>query len=243
MIRPARVFALSLVVAVAVVAGLRGAPRAERPTPGKTVKPTIAILYFDYGGKKTELEPLREGLAQMLITDLAELGEIRVVERARLNAVLEEQKLAASGKVDAATAARIGKLLGARELVVGSFFDLAGALRIEARVVEVEAGKIVRSVGVNGPAGDFWALERDLAAKLADTMRTALPATFEHAALLPPKPRPPKVAASTAVTYGRGLAAADAGKKAEARARLGKVVEEAPGFTLAKQDLNALLAP
>jgi len=107
----------------------------------------------------------------------------------------------------------------------------------------VETGKIVRSVGVNGPAGDFWALERDLAGKLGDTMRTALPAAFEHAALLPAKPRPPKVAASTAVTYGRGLAAADAGKKAEARALLGKVVEEAPGFTLAKQDLNALLAP
>ena len=238
MISPARVIALALVVAVAV--GFRGAPHAAA---GKAAKPTIAILYFDYGGKKAELEPLREGLAQMLISDLTELSEIRVVERARLNAVLEEQKLGASGKVDAATAARIGKLLGARELVLGSYFDLAGALRIDARVVEVETGKIVRSVGVNGPAGDFWALERDLAAKLADTMRTALPAVFEHAALLPPKPRPPKLAASTAVTYGRGLAAADAGKKAEARALLGKVVEEAPGFTLAKQDLNALMAP
>ena len=241
MTSPARFIALALAAAFAV--GFQGVPRAERAAAGKTVKPTIAILYFDYGGKKAELEPLREGLAQMLISDLAELSEIRVVERARLNAVLDEQKLAASGKVDAATAARIGKLLGARELVLGSFFDLAGALRIDARVVEVETGKIVRSVGANGPAADFWALERDLAGKLGDTMRTALPAAFEHAALLPPKPRPPKVAASTAVTYGRGLAAADAGKKAEARALLGKVVEEAPGFTLAKQDLNALLAP
>ena len=184
MIPPARLFAL-VVVVVAVAFGVRGAPRAAA---SKTVKPTIAVLYFDYGGKKTDLEPLREGLAQMLISDLAELGEIRVVERARLNALLEEQKLGASGKVDAATAARIGKLLGARELVLGSYFDLAGALRIDARVVEVETGKIVRSVGVNGPAGDFWALERELAAKLADTMRT-------------------------------------------------------PGFTRAKQDLNALMAP
>jgi len=236
-IHPARFIALALVVAVTV--GVRGVPRAA----GKAVKPTIAVLYFDYGGKQADLEPLRQGLAQMLITDLAELGEIRVVERTRLNAVLEEQKLAASGKVDAATAARIGKLLGARALVLGSYFDLAGTLRIDARVVEVETGKIVRSVGANGPAADFWGLERDLSAKLADTMRTALPAAFEHAALLPAKPRPPKMAAATAETYGRGLASAAAGKKAEARALLGKVVDEAPGFTLAKHDLNALMSP
>jgi len=234
---------IALLIPVLGFLGHEGAPRAERPAAGKPVKPTIAVLYFDYGGKKVELEPLREGLAQMLITDLADLPEIRVVERERLKAVLEEQKLAASGKVDVASAARLGKLLGAQELVLGSFFDLAGTLRVDARVVEVETGKIVRSVGVNGPAADFWALERDLASKLADTMRTALPAAFEHAALLPAKPRPPKMAAGTAVTYGRALAAVDAGKKAEARALLGKVVEEAPAFTLAKHDLNALLAP
>ena len=228
--------------AIILVLGFAGAPRAEKPA-AKPVKPTVAVLYFDYGGKKADLEPLREGLAQMLITDLAELPEIRVVERARLKAILEEHGLAASGKVDAASAARVGKLLGARDLVLGSFFDLAGTLRIDARVVEVETGKIVRSVGVNGPAADFWGLERDLAAKLADTMRTALPAVFEHSAQLAPKPRPPKLAAATAVTYGRALAAADAGKKAEARGLLTKVVEEAPAFTLAKHDLNALLTP
>ena len=240
MTSPVRLIALLIVA----VLGFEAAPRAtERAATRTKAKPTIAVLYFDYGGKKADLEPLREGLAQMLITDLADLPEIRVVERERLKAVLEEHKLAASGKVDAASAARVGKLLGAQELVLGSFFDLAGTLRIDARVVEVETGKIVRSVGVNGPATDFWGLERDLAAKLADTMRTALPAAFEHAALLPPKPRPPKMAAATAVTYGRGLAAADAGKKAEARALLTKVVEEAPAFKLAKQDLNKLLTP
>ena len=232
----------ALVLAFLITMASTGASRAAKPA-SKPIKPTVAVLYFDYGGKKPDLEPLREGLAQMLITDLADLPEIHVVERARLKAVLEEHDLRKSGKVDAASAARVGKLLGAHELVLGSFFDLGGSLRVDARVVEVETGKVVRSVGVNGPAADFWNLERDLAAKLADTMRTALPATFEHAAVLAPKPRPPKVAADTAATYGRALAAADAGKKAEARGLLTKVVQEAPGFTLAKQDLNALLAP
>ena len=232
-------------VAFLIPLALAGASRADKPAgkPAKSIKPTVAVLYFDYGGKKAELEPLREGLAQMLITDLAELREINVVERTRLKAVLEEHDLARSGKVDAASAARVGKLLGARDLVLGSFFDLGGSLRVDARVVEVETGKVVKSVGANGPAADFWGLEHELAGKLADTMRTALPAAFEHAAAPAAKPRPPKMAAATAVTYGRALAAADAGKKAEARGLLSKVVEEAPAFTLAKQDLNALLTP
>src|SRR4029078_10112693 len=150
-----------------------GGSRAEKAA-SKSIKPTVAVLYFDYGGKKAELEPLREGLGQMLITDLAELPETRVVRAARLKAVLEEHDLRKAGKVDAASAARVGKLLGAHELGLGRFFDLGAALRFESRVVEVETGRIVRAVVVNGPSADFWGLERDLAAKLADTMRTAL---------------------------------------------------------------------
>src|SRR4029078_10548372 len=111
-----------------------GASRAEKAA-SKSIKPTVAVLYFDYGGKKAELEPLREGLGQMLITDLAELPETRVVRAARLKAVLEEHDLRKSGKVDAASAARVGKLLGAHELVLGSFLHLGGSLSVYARVV------------------------------------------------------------------------------------------------------------
>ena len=127
--------------------------------------------------------------------------------------------------------------------MLGSFFDLAGTLRIDARVVEVETGKIVRSVGVNGPAADFWGLERDLAAKLADTMRTALPAAFEHAALLPPKPRPPKWRRARPRPTGAPSRRPTPARRPRPARCSAKVVEEAPGFTLAKQDLNTLLAP
>jgi TolB-like protein len=219
---------------------LSGAARAA-DTPPPAARPTVAVLLFDTGGKQADLEPLREGLAQMLITDLAERPEIRVVERTRLEAIMDEQRLARSGKVDGASAARLGKLLGARALVLGSFFELAGTLRVDARVVEVETGRVVRSVGVNGPATDFWALERDLASKLDDVVRTTLPAAFEHTRAPALRPRPAKMGSGTAATYGRALLAVDAGQKAEARALLTKVVDEAPTFVLAKQDLNALL--
>jgi TolB-like protein len=202
-------------------------------------KPTIAILTFDYGGKNAALEPLREGLAQMLIADVSNLSNVQVVERARLKALLEEQKLGRSGKLDAATAARVGKLLGARFLVLGSYFDIAESMRVDARVVEVETGKIVRAVGANGASGDFLGIEQELAGKLGDVLAAALP---EVAKATPPvRSKAAKVKSTTVATYGRALLALDAGKKNDAKNLLAMVVEEAPDFRLAKAELNALM--
>jgi TolB-like protein len=202
-------------------------------------KPVIAILTFDYSGKNAALEPLREGLAQMLITDVGGLSNIQVVERIRLKEVLEEHKLVREGRVDPGTAAKLGKLLGARFLVFGSYFDLAQSVRIDARVVEVETGKIVRSVGSTGAGADFMAVEQDLAGKLVDVLAGSLPEVARTE--VPARAKPAKVKSTTVATYGRALLALDSGKKAEAKTLLSKVVEEAPDFRLAKSELNALL--
>lgn len=202
-------------------------------------KPTVAILTFDYGGKDAGLEPLREGLAQMLIGDVAQAANVQVVERARMKALLEEQKLGRSGKVDPATAARVGKLLGARFLVLGNYFDLASSIRIDARVVEVETGKILRAVGATGASNDFFAIEQELAGKLGDALAAGLPEARKTVPVS--RPKPPRVKSSTVATYGRALLALDRGKKDEAKKLLDDVVTQAPGFALAKSDLNALL--
>jgi TolB-like protein len=215
---------------------LAGAARAAGKPASSVGKPTLAILLFDYNGQDAALQPLREGLAQMLISDFAAAPQVRVVERARLKALLEEQKLGTSGKVDPATAARLGKLLGARFLVLGSYFDLKAALRIDARLVEVETGRILKSVGATGAADDFWTLEQSLAEKLGAALQEALPELAT-----PARGAPVKVKSKTIATYGKALAAMDGGKKAEAKALLKQVVADAPDFSLAKTDLNALL--
>jgi|SRR5450631_271471 len=227
MLRPAGI-ALATIVLASV--GLAAPPVS---------KPTVAILTFDYSGKNAGLEPLREGLAQMLIADVSQVANVQVVERTRLAALLEEQKLGQSGKIDPASAARIGKLLGARFLVLGNYFDLASSMRIDARVIEVETGKIVRAVGVNGASGDFFALEQELAGKLGDVLTAALPEASKPSTVT--RPKPPRVKSTTVATYGRALLALDRGRKDEAKKLLKDVVTEAPGFALAKSDLNALL--
>ena len=84
-------------------------------------RPTIAVAEFTndtsaawwYGGAGRDL-------SSMLTNELAGTQKFRVVERKKLSKVLDEQDLAESGRVKRSTAAQVGKLTGAKYLVIGS---------------------------------------------------------------------------------------------------------------------------
>lgn len=63
------------------------------------------------------------GVAEMLVTALAGTKKYTLIEREKLEAVLDEQKLGASGAVTAQTAAKIGRLLGAQYIITGSITE------------------------------------------------------------------------------------------------------------------------
>jgi TolB-like protein len=218
--------------------------------PGKKAadkSPTLAVLYFDYSGKTEEMGLLRKGLAQMLISDLSDLDGVRIVERERLQDVIAELELNQTTKIDKQTAARIGKLLGAKYLVLGGYFDLMGTLRVDARVIETETGRVVRSFGAVGKPEEFLILETKLAGDLHKLLTSdaledfkARPRTRTGAAT-PTKRRPKKLTTATAVRYGKALDAKDRGDKEEAKRELEGVLAEAPDFTIAAADLDALM--
>ncbi|HWO18003.1 MAG TPA: CsgG/HfaB family protein [Kofleriaceae bacterium] len=110
---------------------------ASRALAAPADPPVVAVLYFDYEGADADLGPLRKGLASMLISDVSGVDAVRVVERDRLQSVFAELKLQATAKIDRASAVRAGKLLGARYLVLGTYFDVMGTLRVDMRVLEV----------------------------------------------------------------------------------------------------------
>ncbi|HET6545282.1 MAG TPA: CsgG/HfaB family protein [Rhodanobacteraceae bacterium] len=59
-------------------------------------------------------------LSGMLSNELSNTGDFRVVERSKLQNVLEEQNLAASGRVRSGTGAKMGQVTGADYLVFGT---------------------------------------------------------------------------------------------------------------------------
>src|SRR4026209_768208 len=82
---------------------------AATPTP-----PTVAVSYFDNNTGQAALAPLAKGLADMLITDLAAVPGIQIVEREKLNQALAELQLSRSKFIDPATAQKLGRGLAAR---------------------------------------------------------------------------------------------------------------------------------
>jgi TolB-like protein len=243
-------FGLLLLQSVALLAASLPGGLAEATPASANRRATVAVLYFDYDGKAADLEVLRKGLAQMLISDLAGQETCQVVERERLEAVLAEQKLGYSGKLDKATAARLGKLLGARYIILGGYFELKGALRVDARLVSVETGEILGSTGSTGKPDDFLSVEQKIGQDLGRllTERFAGQSGSGHdSALAPASKRPlrPKAPTQlktrTAVAYSQALAMLDKGERGQAKTKLQEVLKEQPDFTLASLDLDRLM--
>src|SRR5213595_3433519 len=96
---------------------------------GQDTRPGIAVFPFENGGSygqdKDNFDALQKGIAGLMISDLAANAAARVVEREELQKLIDEQHLGAAGaggpgRVDPQTAARIGKLVGARYVVTRS---------------------------------------------------------------------------------------------------------------------------
>jgi curli biogenesis system outer membrane secretion channel CsgG len=83
-------------------------------------KPSVAVIEFkNESGAGWWRGGVGWELAGMLTNELAATRSFRVLERSKLEAVLEEQNLGASGRV-AGQAAQIGKLVGAQYLIAGT---------------------------------------------------------------------------------------------------------------------------
>ncbi|WP_337170347.1 CsgG/HfaB family protein [Gemmatimonas aurantiaca] len=158
----AAAFAGPLALAAVAAPGTAGAQ-------GASGKPTVAVMYFTNGaiGNNAEYAPLSKGLAEMLITELSGNENIRVVERDRLQALLEEQNLGASGRVEKETAAKIGKTLGALHMLMGSFvIDPKNTMRMDVRAINTETSELEYATSVTGKADRMLELLGQLGTKL-----------------------------------------------------------------------------
>jgi TolB-like protein len=169
-------------------------------------KSTIAVMYFNNSAmvRRNEFEPLRKGITDILITELQVNPSVQIVERDRLQSLLEEQNLDTTSRVDQETAARIGRILGVQHMIMGGFVvDPSGAMRLDARAVNVETSKVVYGETISGKSENILTLVADLAGKMNRGLR--LPE-------IPVRPRPaPRGGADGArrlqaiLLYGRAI--------------------------------------
>jgi len=204
---------------------------------GQDTRPGIAVLPFDnsgsYGQDKENFDALQKGIAGMLISELAANPAARVVEREEIQKLLAEQTLGASGKVTPETAAKIGKLVGARYVIAGTFIDFYGDFRLDARLVNVETSEIVKV--------ESDRMQRD---HLFDIIRTVA-ARLMKDANLPPLPRQAseqrmnrQVPTEALTFYSKALLYQDRGQKDKAAEMYQRALAVFPEYAEAQQGLQ-----
>jgi TolB-like protein len=203
-------------------------------------RPGIAVMPFQNGGSygqdKENFDALERGIAGMLISELSQNPAARVVERENVQRLLDEQNLGADGRVDAATAAKVGKLVGAKYMVMGTFVDLYGRFRVDARLVDVETSeilKVVRSDPKLEKREEMFRLLQALAERLmAETKLPPLPSEVSKAA----KARDVPTEALT--YYSRALLYQDRGDTAKATEYFNKAITAFPDYAEAQEGLK-----
>ena len=88
---------------------------ATPPEPG-----SIAVQAFVNQGNEN-YRAMAKGLAAMIIADLSKVPGLKVLEREKVQLLVNEAKLGDSGLADRASAVRSGRLMRAEKVVVGNF--------------------------------------------------------------------------------------------------------------------------
>ncbi|HEY7682861.1 MAG TPA: CsgG/HfaB family protein [Gemmatimonadales bacterium] len=200
-------------------------------------RPGIAVLPFENGGSygqdKENFEALQKGIPGMMISELGQNPAARVVDRDNIESLLKEQDLGKDGRVDAATAAKIGKLVGARYMITGTFVDLYGHFRTDARIVDVETSEILKTVKSEGKREELFKLIQTLSEKLmSETKLPPLPKEVSQAV----KAR--NVPTEALTLYSKALLYQDRGDKTKAAEFFRKAIETFPNYAEAQEGLK-----
>ena len=90
-------------------------------------KKSVAVLNFDYSTVQSYVssifgtnQDVGKGVSDLLVEKLVKAGNYRVIERKAIQSVLSEQNFSNSDRADPNTAAKIGKVLGADAIIIGS---------------------------------------------------------------------------------------------------------------------------
>ena len=236
---------MALALAAAITAA--AAAQQQRPAPpapaSQDTRPGMAVLDFDIGmtlGQDPETyDALRRGLASLTLGELASNPAVRVVERAQLQQILQEQNLGREGRVESSSLSRIGQLVGARYMVTGTLYDNRGDVRVNARIFNTETSEIVRTMEVRGRMDNLFDMVQNLAQQLMQG--ASLPPLERRAAdeFRQQNPAPPTQAV---MAYSRAVLYADRGDTPRAIEQYHRALTAFPQYTQARTECNRLQA-
>lgn len=194
--------------------------RTERPQ-------TLAVADFTNSSitEHDAMQPLSQGFASLMLHAMRGSTELRLVERERLQWLLDEQSLPTSES----GAQQASELLGADRVVFGFYIRSGRDLTLGARVVDVETSEILLSEQVEGRADRFSDLLESLTTKVAQSINVSLARVNVETNSL-----------DAALAYSEGLALIESGDYRGAHAKFERALQADPSYARARTKAESL---
>jgi TolB-like protein len=166
---------LSYATRISAVAASLAFPAFAGVAAAQDTRPVVVVFTFtnsSIGPARAEFDGISTGVQDLLITDMASNAKIRLVDRSRIDAVLQEQNMVKSNQIDPGTAVRLGKIMGAQYAVVGGFIaDGKGNAVLTGRTIDMETTQIGNPEKVTGKSDDVLGIIGELSSKLGSNMK------------------------------------------------------------------------
>lgn len=196
----------------------------------------VALFPLQGQGPAAAGNTLNRALLAMITTDLMKVPSLTVLERERIDALLREQQLAASGLVDPATLAGPARLLGAGTVVAGAVYNEAGPAgpgsgryKINTAVSDVADGRVIGAQEADGRQAEFFRLQKEIVHGILKALNVRdIPASVNQVHTR---------SWAAYVRFAAGLAFLAEDRFDEARAAFREALALDPGFALAAQTL------
>lgn len=173
-------YAIATALATLALSALPGSTQAQ-----VNDVPTVAVLDFNSfmmgeGGASVQLG---KAISAMLVTEFSNREGIRIVERQRINALIDEMELNYTGAVEEAI--ELGRLLGMQYVLLGQVTSIVDNLRMDIRAVDVETSEILTVMKKSDKTTELFAVVVDLADDFGEALDLTPPSQRPEMQVIP----------------------------------------------------------
>jgi tetratricopeptide (TPR) repeat protein len=138
---------------------------AQRPAEGR-----VLVVPFENAAHEQRVHWLSEASAVLLADELRARG-LRAISRDDRVRAFDDLHLPLTATLSRATVIKVGRLVGASDVVMGTFTLDGDKLKIEAHTIRVDAGRLDPAISDQAPLTDLFASFRRVAARIAPDSR------------------------------------------------------------------------
>jgi serine/threonine protein kinase/tetratricopeptide (TPR) repeat protein len=157
-----------ILVILIVIAGyfiLKKKPQPELPPITSDAKPSLSVMFFENISGDERVEPWREMLAELIITDLHQSKYITVLTSNRLYGILKDMGLIGARRYTSEDINKVALKAGVNYVVLGKIASAGNKFRIDAVLQKAGTGSVIKAMRVEADG------EEDIFPKVDDLTR------------------------------------------------------------------------